>query len=103
MWRQRTRAIWLRDGDRNTRFFHGKADQRRKTNTIKKMKDSNGNLKRGDKNYENILLDYFLELFATSNPSDISKICSIVKGKLFENSKEWCGLVYSAKEVKEAL
>ncbi|XP_058757744.1 uncharacterized protein LOC131630999 [Vicia villosa] len=47
MQRQRSMAVWLRDGDRNTKFFHGKADQRRKTNAIKKLKDKDGNWRRG--------------------------------------------------------
>jgi hypothetical protein len=42
IWRQRSRAIWLREGDKNTKFFHGKATQRKKVNEIKKIKDASG-------------------------------------------------------------
>ncbi|XP_058769382.1 uncharacterized protein LOC131643247 [Vicia villosa] len=42
LWRQRSRATWLMDEDRNTKFFHNKANQQRKTNTIKRLKDKNG-------------------------------------------------------------
>ncbi|KAB1671561.1 hypothetical protein, partial [Gossypium barbadense] len=42
-WAQRSRSRWLREGDRNTRYFHAKATSRLKKNNIERIKDVEGN------------------------------------------------------------
>uniref|UniRef100_A0A2N9J2G5 Zinc knuckle CX2CX4HX4C domain-containing protein n=1 Tax=Fagus sylvatica TaxID=28930 RepID=A0A2N9J2G5_FAGSY len=42
LWRQRSRVMWLSEGDRNTRYFHGRASQRRRRNKILGLKDEDG-------------------------------------------------------------
>lgn len=41
-WHQRAKQFWLRDGDKNTRFFHKHASARNEHNKIKKLKDESG-------------------------------------------------------------
>lgn len=68
IWRQRARTLWIREGDRNTKIFHGKASARRKTNTILKLKNNEGRVCSSEEEISQIVLDYFQDIFSTSHP-----------------------------------
>lgn len=42
MWQQRSHIQWLKNGDYNTKFFHGIATQRKCSNFSKDLRDENG-------------------------------------------------------------
>ena len=42
IWRQKSRETWLRDGDRNTKFFHISAVVRRRKNSIDALRGEDG-------------------------------------------------------------
>ena len=48
-WKQKSRIMWLRSGDRNTRYFHGITQGKRKRNTITAIQDETGVVRRGHK------------------------------------------------------
>ncbi|XP_074265286.1 uncharacterized protein LOC141587712 [Silene latifolia] len=69
-WRQQSRALWLKDGDRNTAFFHTRAGERKRKNFISKLVDDDENVHSGEKGIENVAMSYFKRLFTSSNPTN---------------------------------
>jgi hypothetical protein len=43
-WKQRAHAHWMKEGDRNTKYFHSFAFVRRKMNWITKLKKEDGSV-----------------------------------------------------------
>ena len=43
MWSQRSRTLWLKNGDNNTKFFHCQATKRFKKNLIHGIMDEDNN------------------------------------------------------------
>lgn len=60
MWYQRSRSIWLKDGDKNSAFFHQKVSHRKKRNTIKKLIDETGREVMKHEEVEKMVRDYFI-------------------------------------------
>ena len=69
MWNQRSRILWLKNGDVNTKFFHSRASHRYRKNVIMGLNDSHGVWKEGPDEVAAVLIDYYRELFTTSSPS----------------------------------
>lgn len=62
-WRQRSRTQWMKEGDRNTRFFHQRASNRRRKNTIKGLRDEAELWQDSPDGIEHVVVDYFQKIF----------------------------------------
>lgn len=54
---------WLIEGDKNTRFFHSYASERRRVNQITSLVDVHGRIVREEADIVRKALDYFANLF----------------------------------------
>ena len=88
MWRQRSRTLYLKDGDRNTRFFHCRATQRRRRNLITRIKNQSNEWCTQPDQISAIFLDYYQELFSSSNPEvlvgDLDSVPQVVTMEMNE-------------------
>ena len=64
-WRQRAKTDWLQFRDKNSKFFHACANQRRRSNRIQRIIDDQGLLQETQKEIGTAFTNYFSILFAT--------------------------------------
>lgn len=59
LWRQKSRITWLKEGERNTKFFHRSTIQRRMQNRIHHITNQQGEQVEQHEEIEQVLPDYF--------------------------------------------
>ncbi|PWA52122.1 hypothetical protein CTI12_AA457560 [Artemisia annua] len=84
MWKQRSRIQWLSEGDKNTRFFHSRASNRRKRNSILRLKDQDGRWIDNEEDVRSLVARYFSDLFSTSLPQDCDSVVKDINKSLTE-------------------
>lgn len=73
MWKQRAKQQWLREGDRNTRFFQAAVKHRRNKNKIIALKNSIGDWHTSQCDMNGIIESYFHDLFRGQDRDDTHK------------------------------
>jgi hypothetical protein len=59
LWRKKSRIRWLKEGERNTKFFHRTTIARRSHNKILKIRDQDGIERESHQDIENTLVKHF--------------------------------------------
>ncbi|XP_030958925.1 uncharacterized protein LOC115980855 [Quercus lobata] len=69
LWQQRSKSHWIKSGDKNTSFFHNRASQRYRRNTIHGLLNARGEMCCGDEKVAELMVEYYTNLFTSSQPS----------------------------------
>ena len=103
MWNQRSRALWIKCGDHNTKFFHAMANQRRRVNRIEGLRGANGVWYDKPEEIEREVLDYFATIFSTANPPPFEAILESINPRITVGMNEFLLKEFSEVEVRKAL
>jgi len=103
MWLQRSRISWLREGDRNTKFFHQRAVWRARKNKIRKLKGADGNWCSDRSTMEGMVNNYFSNLY-TNDPSVYpQEVVSLFDQCITPEMNETLCKEFSEEEISDAL
>jgi hypothetical protein len=64
LWRQKSCIQWLKEGDRNTKFFHRSTIQRRHANHITQLISDNGQTRHTHEELEEEMVNYYQNLMS---------------------------------------
>lgn len=67
LWKQRSKIKWLKEGDKNTRFFHMMATSKRKKNKIHKIMNSEGDWLDNQQDIARVGVKFYSDQFNDSN------------------------------------
>ena len=103
MWSQRSRTLWLKNGDNNTKFFHYPATKRFKKNLIPGIMDEANIWRVEPDEIAAHLINYHKELFTSSNPTTQGAALSHIPTVITEHMNATLIAPFHGDEVKEAL
>ena len=103
MWRQRARTQWVAKGDKNTKYFHGVATQRKRRNFINGIKDSEGTWQTDKGVVSGIFVEFFTRLFTQSQPYDLDHDLEGVKRVVTEEMNAELVKPYIMEEIDTAI
>ena len=82
MWRQRSQVTWPKEGDRNTKFFHLRANQRKKHNKISKLKKEDVSFTEVEEEMANLSTTIYKDLYTPKGTEDMDHLLDSVPVKV---------------------
>jgi hypothetical protein len=102
-WQQRSKELWLKCGDKNTKYFHACATQRRRRNLIQKIQDMQGREMEFGEGVERAFVDYFTNLFQSDHTENIERCLQGLETKVTQEMNDALLMAFTVEEVQRAL
>ncbi|XP_017648098.1 uncharacterized protein LOC108488327 [Gossypium arboreum] len=102
LWHQNSRCDWLVFGDRNTRFFHRRALQRRKHNRIVTLKNQVGEWVMDEEELKQEAVNFYKNLYG-EQPRRASNLGDSSFPSLDKKDIQFFSMLVSDEEIKKAL
>jgi hypothetical protein len=103
MWWQRSHVQWLTAGDRNIRFFHLRASQRRKKNRISKLKREDDSIATYEIELGDMATKFYRELYKSEGVQGMDEVLASVPNKVSELMNNMLDVPFDSVEVKTML
>lgn len=104
-WKMRAREDLLKIGDKNTKWFHAKASNKKRKNEIKGIVDENGQWVISEEEIGTATTSFFKKLLISSNPSSdsILEVTNCIKKKISIEKSRMLDSPFTKDEIDEAL
>jgi hypothetical protein len=103
LWLQRSRINWLKEGDRNTKYFHHKAVWRARKNKIKRLKNAEGVWQEAPSDMERMATSYFQELFTRDPQLNYDELIGLLQERVTAEMNDSLCKEFSEEEIGDAL
>jgi hypothetical protein len=103
MWLQRSRLAWLKEGDKNTSYFHRQAVWRARKNRIKKLKDPQGDWQEDPHVLKLMTTNFFKNLYQADPGVVPVELLNLTEAKITQDMNEHLCKEFTDQEISDAL
>ncbi|XP_043700381.1 uncharacterized protein LOC122651120 [Telopea speciosissima] len=103
IWRQKARTLWLKEGDRNTKFFHSTTLQRRSRKKINRLRSMQGEWLQKEADIDAEIFSFFNILFSSEGAHNLERALQFIPARFTADMNSTLCLSISDDEVKSVV
>ena len=103
LWHQRSKIHWYREGDRNTKFFHSRASDRRRKNSILGLWNDDDCWCDDRDRIAHTAVDYFTKIYTSCSPNRIEEVINTIPIRVTDDMNVELTKAFTNEEVQRAL
>ena len=101
--KQKSRQIWIREGDRNTHFFHLSTLIRRRRNSVQEIKLEDGSWIDDGKDIQKYFIENFKALYQTSSPNILKNLEDLIEPSISNIENEELCRVQTRDKIQKVI